>query len=75
MAQKEQTKLLKNFYSELPFKNEKLGNGRLKDLLLFGFKISFPVEKDLSIAALDGMAVLYFCILKTKSFKRLLRKV
>ena len=34
--------------------------------------MSFSVEKNFGIAALDGMAVLYF---KSKAFKRLLRKV
>ena len=69
----DETKLLKYFYSELSFKNKTIWerSSNSKRSLLFGFKISFPVEKDLSIAALDGMAVLYF---ENKSFKGLLRK-
>ena len=69
----DETKLLKYFYSELSFKNKTIRerSSNSKRPLLFGFKISFPVEKNLCIAALDGVAILYF---KNKSFKRLLRK-
>ena len=69
----DKTKLLKYFYSELSFKNKTIWERSSNSTkpLLFGFKISFPEEKNLSIAALNGMAVLYF---KNKSFKRLLRK-
>ena len=43
----------------MPFKNKNIWKWLSERPLLFGFKISFTREKNLSIAALDGMAVLY----------------
>ena len=46
-------------------KTKAFGNGRLKDHSSSASKHLFLLEKNLSIAALDGMAVLYH---KNKSF-------